>query len=329
MENAANGLLIFTHYGDSEYLQYTLRQATRSNPKIRRVLIGDDKNRATAINAGWEHILFRNLLSSKRDQFNARFRWIQGAEHQAVKGGQDWLRFVFERFYCIETFVSGAGADYFWHFDSDTMIIHDLARYTDPILRMRVDCTTLCHDYCPSGLIMTSFLASYCDTIIKIFSDEELLMSKQRHYDELKPREAYTEMPAFCDHRVSVHAKTVHLASAFTTDCVWFDDCICHADSFETISKAVFSRRPKALRWVNSKVVCQKEGVDFDFATVNCSWVPTRVFEWIELACEGRLDPAGATLSKYIEESKGTALSKLVNGWWRNFVKARSRLVSS
>jgi hypothetical protein len=308
MKSVSTGLVLFTHYGDSEYLSYTLRQATRSNPRMRRVLVGDEKNRETASRAGWEHVMFRHLVSAKRDQFNARFRWVQGPKHQPVKGGQDWLRFVFERFYCLETFVLESGAKHFWHFDSDTMIVHDLERYTGQILSMDVECTTLCHDYCPSGLITTSFLKSYCDGIIRIFGDEDFLAEKQRLYDNVNSAEAYTEMPAFCDHRISAHSKTVHLASAFAADGVWFDDCICHGDSFDTVSPSEMRRKLKALRAIDAKIVCRKEGVDYEFATINCSWVPLRVFEWIGLACEGRLGPEDASLAQYIQVPKKTRL---------------------
>jgi hypothetical protein len=308
MNSVSTGVIIFTHYGDSEYLSFTLRQATLSNPRMRRVLVGDEKNRETASHAGWEHVMFRHLVSAKRDQFNARFRWVQGPRHQPVKGGQDWLRFVFERFYCVEKFVLESGAKHFWHFDSDTMIVHNLDRYTDRILRMDVDCTTLCHDYCPSGLITTSFLRSYCDGIIRIFGDEGFLAEKQQLYDNVNPAEAYTEMPAFCDHRISANSKTVHLASAFAADGVWFDDCICHADSFETVLPSVMRQSPKALRAVGAKIVCGKQGEEYDFATINCSWVPLRVFEWIELACEGRLSSENASLAHYMQVPKKTRM---------------------
>jgi hypothetical protein len=300
--------MVFTHYGDCEYLTYTLRQATLSNPGMRRVLIGDEKNRETAIRAGWEHVMFRDLVSAKRDLFNARFRWVQGPKHQPVKGGQDWLRFVFERFYCLETFILESGAKHFWHFDSDTMVVHDLDRYTVRILNMSVDCTTLCHDYCPSGWITTSFLRSYCDGIIRIFGDESFLAEKQQFYDSVKPAEAYTEMPAFCDHRISANSKTIHLASAFAADGVWFDDCICHADSFETVAPSVMRQSPKALTAVDTNIVCKKHGVDYEFATINCSWVPIRVFEWISLACEGRLSSDNASLANYMQAPSKTRL---------------------
>ena len=86
--------LVFTHYGDSDYLGFTLAQAKSSNPDRRCILLGDDLNQETARSAGWEHVAYRELYSSKRDAFNARFFWIQGASHNPVKGGEDWLRFV-------------------------------------------------------------------------------------------------------------------------------------------------------------------------------------------------------------------------------------------
>jgi hypothetical protein len=301
-------LLIFTHYGNADYLAYTLRQGTRSNPEMRRILIGDEKNRATAIAAGWEHYLLRDLTSKKRDEFNARFRWVQGPKHQPIKGGQDWLRFVFERFYCVATFLSTTGASHFWHFDSDTMILHPLRRYTDEILRQAVACTTLCNDYCPSGLITSPFLDGYCDSMIRFFQDENYLDAKQSIYDSQRPGDAFTEMPAFCDYRTLTGFKTFHLSSAFSSEGVWFDDCICQSDTFVTLPKMGDRRSIKALRSRTGAIVCDRQGKEMEFATVNCSWVPIDVFRWIELAAEKRLPPAMDSLSSFIEVPLGQRL---------------------
>ena len=293
-------LLIFTHYGNSEYLEYTLRQATRSNPTMRCVLIGDEKNQTTALAAGWEHIQLKTLKSAKRDEFNARFRWIQGPLHHPVKGGQDWLRYVFERFFCVASFVKQQKAEHFWHFDSDTMILQELSYFTQHILEKRVACTTLCNNSCPSGLITTSFLDSYCDSIVKVFRNEIMLSKMQAEYDSKRPDHAYTEMQAFCDHRDAFKARTLHLACEFIEANVYFDDCICQPHSFETFSTAGGKQSLKALRNQNGTIVARRGKKNISFATVNCSWVPIEVFQWIECIMEGKGSSVPHSLSQHL-----------------------------
>jgi hypothetical protein len=139
-------ILIFTHYGNSFYLPFTLSQASASNPNAHRILIGDSTNSTVAIEYGWDHIDLTELRSAKRDAFNAAFYWVQGSHHNPVRGGKDWLRYVSERFFVIENFCHTQKIEHFWHFDSDTMILHDLACYEHDILEKRIDCTTLCNN---------------------------------------------------------------------------------------------------------------------------------------------------------------------------------------
>src|SRR5262245_25312256 len=123
--------IIFTHYGITDYLAYTLRQATRTNPDKPRILVGDSANHQIALANGWMHTDINSLGSTKRDMFNARFRWVQGKHHVPVKGGKDWLRYVFERFFVIEEFLNRNNVKSFWHFDSDTMILMPLTSFED------------------------------------------------------------------------------------------------------------------------------------------------------------------------------------------------------
>jgi hypothetical protein len=300
-DNAA--LIIFTHYGDTDYLRYTLRQVTKTNREMRRVLIGDEHNRKTTISSGWEHYLLDDFPSEKRDLFNARFRWIQGPLHNPIKGRRDWLRFVFERFFCVETFLLTAGYSHFWHFDSDTMILHRLDEYASDIEELGVECTTLCNDICPSGLIKSSFLSSYNDWMIDSFRDPEELRLRQKEYDEERPAEAYTEMPAFCEFRSKSGRKTVHLATAFQARRVRFDDYVCQEHSFDTFQSDITKQTFKALRSDFGRVVCTHNGDEIEFATINCSWAPIAVYEWIEMAAGQSLPPNMRQLRDYMRES--------------------------
>lgn len=275
--------LIFTHYGDPDYLAFTLAQAKASNPDRRCVLLGDDLNKDTACSAGWEHVEYRNLRSSKRDAFNARFFWIQGISHNPVKGGEDWLRFVSERFFCLEAFLINQKVGSFWHFDSDTMILHDLSRYERELADSGFEAFTLCNDACPSGYIQTALITAFCKSMIEDYEDKNFVRTSLRDFRHLAPTNAYTEMEAFCRFREKYSVNTTQLSSFFSDRNVWFDDCICQDHGFQFVNAPKLGKKIK--NFYSSKggsVCCQKiDKSVYEFATVNCSWVDIDVYAWL------------------------------------------------
>ena len=72
-------IVIFTHYGNSEYLFYTLGCAKKTNADARLIFLGDEFNRSVAVSAGWEFHQFTDYLGSDLDQLFLRvFKHIQG-----------------------------------------------------------------------------------------------------------------------------------------------------------------------------------------------------------------------------------------------------------
>lgn len=53
-------IIIFSHYGFSSFLKYTLACARFTNPKARLIFLGDENNRSVACQEGWEHYLFKD-----------------------------------------------------------------------------------------------------------------------------------------------------------------------------------------------------------------------------------------------------------------------------
>ena len=275
--------LVFTHYGDPDYLAFTLAQAKASNPERRCILLGDDLNQETARSAGWEHVEYRELCSSKRDAFNARFFWIQGISHNPMKGGEDWLRFVSERFFCLEAFLINERIDSFWHFDSDTMILHDLSAYERELADSGFDAFTLCNDACPSGYIQTALIAEFCKSMIEDYEDKNFIRASLQDFRRLGPAHAYTEMEAFCRYREKCSVKTARLSSFFSDRNVWFDDCMCQDHGFQFVNAPRLGKKIKNFYSDKSGRICcqQVDGTSYEFATINCSWVSTDVYAWI------------------------------------------------
>lgn len=280
--------IIYTHYGVCGYLPTVLRQNRRSNPEKCCILIGDESNRGLAERNGWCHIDMDEIVSPRRDQFNATFRWIQGREHGPVKGRRDWLRYVFERFFIIEQVLQSLWEDdfdrqVFWHFDSDTMILGDLLPFDKLRDRNSLDCTTLCNGICPSGLVRGRLLRRYCDYILEIFSDNRALIEEQAKYDHGPPGHAFTEIVVFARLCEQGAVRAARLGQLVESQGYWFDDCICQGEGgFSMAYGEIAGCTIKDLRKCGQKVVCWKENTELTFVTVNCSWVPQEAFDWLE-----------------------------------------------
>ena len=295
--------LVFTHYGNPDYLAFTLAQAKASNPERRCILLGDDLNQEVARSAGWEHVEYRELCSSKRDAFNARFVWIQGTSHNPVKGGEDWLRFVSERFFCIETFLISEKINSFWHFDSDTMILHDLSKYEQVLAESGLDAFTLCNNACPSGYIRTRLISAFCSSMVEDYEDKNFVRTSQMKFRSLAPSHAFTEMMAFCRFREKASLRTAQLSSFFSGQGVWFDDCICQDHGFQLVNAPKLGKQIKNLYRIDGGAVCcqKMDGTVHEFATVNCSWVGIDVYAWL---ASGRFTPAsGVKLVNILRKS--------------------------
>ncbi len=280
--------IIFTHFGNNDYLKYTLKQAKMSNPSKDLFLLGDSSNKIVAIENGWEHVMLKDLTSKKRDEFNARFYWVKGPRHNPVKGGKDWLRFVSERFFAIETFLIERDINIFWHFDSDTMILEDLRTFEDRLINADIECTTLCNGFCPGGFVRRQFIINYSSSMIEDYKDDKFLSEQQYEFSNLNKDYAFTEMRAFIRYlEKSKSPKPPRMCSFFEDQSIWFDDCICQDHNFQTaIGEKGSAILFKNLFFNKDGIFCRrkKTGVPFKFATVNCSWVSNKVFVWVQNA---------------------------------------------
>jgi hypothetical protein len=76
----------------------------------------------------------------------------------------------------------------------------------------------------------------------------------------------------------------LHLASCFSKDSVWFDDCVCQDHGFEAVYVEKLGCTIKDLVTSGAQIIGKKNGRQMSFATINCSWVPIEVFQWVEQA---------------------------------------------
>lgn len=272
--------IIFSHYGNVDYLAKSLLCSSITNPTKRKILIGDASNKYTALVNGWEHVLFQDVKSPVRDDFNKNFVYVRGKHHSIRKNDGDWLKFVFERWYIIQQFCKQEGIERFWHFDSDVMVLEDL-RVFEPDLINNFAYTTQCNGMCLNGMVGLDILTGFCLYTTALFQDKEFIALQQLEFDTLNPAYAFTEMRAFEKYASSseCHGKGQHLAGSFTG--WWFDDCICQDHQFE-MENCLLAQRPiKKILFDSGGFYGRRLGVDFRFGALNLSWVPTLLFDWV------------------------------------------------
>jgi len=283
--------IIFTHYGRSDYLLRTLECITITNPESQRVLIGDDDNKCLALSAGWEHIHLDAISSDLRTRFNAVYRQVQGIKHNPLKNGKDWLRYVFERWFVVAGYCRAEGIRQFWHFDSDVMVVEDLTRFGDDLRQNKIVFTRQCNDTCLNGFVSSSVVEDFCEYMIRLFNNPALLESQQLEFDTLHPDFAFTEMRAFDMYSKVTGYQGCHLEQAING--WWFDDCICQDDGFAMKRLGHFGECVKRVHFDGSRFYGHRRGERVNYAAINCSWVPTEVFDWILNRVKRRvLDPS-------------------------------------
>jgi hypothetical protein len=272
--------IIFSHYGNIDYLAKSLLCASITNPAKRKILIGDRSNKYTAIANGWEHVAMDEIGSSLLEEFNRSFVYVRGKYHVINKNDGDWLRFVFKRWYIIQKFCEDNQIERFWHFDSDVMILEDL-RLFEPSLVSNFSYTTQCNAMCLNGMVGLKTLTEFCEFTISLFENKEFIAAQQHEFDTVNPGYAFTEMRAFEKYAASssCSGKGVHLAAAFKG--WWFDDCICQDHDFVMENCALAQRPIKQIAFHDGAFWGRRFGEELRFAILNLSWVPTALFDWV------------------------------------------------
>ena len=301
--------LIFTHYGYQNYLEYTLLCVRKTNPNARLILLGDQFNADVTVRHGWEHYLFDNYISRFHDRFSKVFCHVQGSGHNPIKSNRDWLKYVFERWFFIESFLERESIDRFWHFDTDTMILQDLQVHQQNL--DWADFTVQCNNTCLNGLIRSVVVSEFCLHICELFENSEFISGQQHEFDTVNPGYAFTEMRAFDHYKQATSRPWAHLLT-YQNDEI-FDDCICQKHGFKMRSlpsgelvKELFSRR--------GKIYGMQEDSEVAFVSLNLSWVPDYLFVWVLEALSADLRIQKVRVSIYLR-ARGFArkIKRLVN----------------
>ena len=270
--------ILFTHYGYSEYLSYTLNCANRTNGKTRRIFLGDALNRAVAQKYGWVHHKIQEYQSAKLEKFQSVFRHIKGHDHPIMLNGQDWLRYVFARWFYVEEFLLRNGIEKFWHFDSDTMLLTDLREYPE---RINYDFTTQCNGTCLNGLIRTQVVSEFNDHTIGMFQNKEKMMEWEE-YMKNHPTHSFNEMASFHEYQKTCRHTGVHLMRWSENEV--FDDAIRQEHGFEMRTYSAFGSTEYRIKNIfkdKAGFFGIREGKKVRFLSLNLSWCNEKLFQWV------------------------------------------------
>lgn len=268
-------MIVFCHYGDAPYLRHTLAAARRTNPDRAVVLLGDGANEATAARAGVRHAPFeRYAYGEDWETFDRVFRPVQGRLHRQHRGGRDWLRFVFERWFFVRNLAESEGAAPFWHFDSDVLITLALAQFEGALAG--VDCTAQCNGGCLNGYVAgPGVAASYVRHINALFERPAYLAAQQREFDEVNPSYAFTEMRAYEAWREETGVAVRPLTAPISGTA--FDDGLCFSAGYETERLRSGQEVKRVHLGESGSFWCRHEasGRWDRLGALNFSWVPS------------------------------------------------------
>ncbi len=262
-----NSPIIFIHFNDSGYLEYTLKSALKFNPNKRVILLGDKSNEYYK-KLGIEHYHFADFGESEEIKtFDKVYKFIAGSSQRK----KPWTNFVFKRWFYLYNFVKQNKIQSFWTFDSDTLIFTDLSKYEKQLSDF--DCTSQCNGNCMNGYIGNlNVVKGYLDKINELFQRPEYL-EKQRKEVEQHPDWAFTEMRAFATFIQENHPKVARLERIVNNEI--FDECVCQKDGMETEDK--FGKTIKKLYFKDGKIYTKQKSSNelVKVSTLNMSWVPT------------------------------------------------------
>ena len=279
MSQSINISLIFVHYGKTSYLRQNLVAAARANPTIRKFLLGDHTNRLSARSVA-EFVDFQTLrCNEERAAFDAVFTPIQGERHRFNKlgGMENWLRFVFLRWFFICELLRREQIERFWTFDSDTLILAPLAIRAERFAGY--ESTTQCRDCCLNGFIGSrSLVERYINCIVELFKDQQYL-DRQRERLKQQAGLAFNEMDAFCEFRRRESVRTFHAAQPLEGE--FFDDALAYDTNFEPSPHKIKSQIVVKRLWRSPEGALYAKHLESGrfvrMVTCNLSWLPDYV----------------------------------------------------
>lgn len=228
MKDIVTPPIIFIHYGDCNYLEYSLKSAKLFNPQKRVILIGDKLNKYYERKFNIEHYFFNDYLNfAKLSKLKKAYKIVGGADFEKMnkaKGGKDWTEFNFLKWGVLYNFISKSEIDNFWTFDTDTLIVSDLIKYEKHY--KDYDYTIMNNLDQLQGLVNNiEYLKHFVDLAIELLNNEEYLNELKKTDFKENPMWGFTMMRVFRELSIRKNPNIIHLNKIIQNSV--FDECIC------------------------------------------------------------------------------------------------------
>jgi hypothetical protein len=269
--------IIFMHYGDAPHLEFTFRAALSFNQQKDVILLGDEHNKKYE-QLGVKHFYFKDLNTSDEiKRFHQVFKIVR---HRDFGMDTRWIKFVTERFFYLNEFVSKNKISGFWTFDTDNLILTDLSLQEQKF--QTYDYTTQNHGMSMQGFIHNgAALAAYVKAINTLFTDVRYVEKKQIKFS--REVGALTEMDLYLSFSEKTNFRSIPLNSIIDQET--FDDHITIPNDMEMHTSSAQGYRPV------KKIYASENGDIFyrhlptqsfvKVNTIDMSWTPLYLFQTI------------------------------------------------
>lgn len=166
--------ILFVHWGNSDYLKYSIYQARHFNPESRIILLGDKSNNK------YKSIEHYNLAeySNSADNFERIYKHMCSFSYY-------YVLFWFKRWFIIKDFLQrNDDISNFIIIDSDVLIYCNVSEAFHPFLNNKI---TIHGKRGPHVTYMKNknTIIEFCDFIVKLYTDKTLfknLLDTYEHY---------------------------------------------------------------------------------------------------------------------------------------------------
>ena len=273
--------IIFIHFGDRDYLPYTLSCARKFNPDTPIYLLGDDANEKYKDIVS--HDYYSRYEPDDFHRFRKKFRYISNMGDNPFH--QKMRFFCIARWFRIYEFMRQKGINEAWHFDSDTFICRDLSlwgklfpEYEMTIINKISGCVA-----CINSL---SALKKYMDLVLKLFCDKDFITNQTQIAKNNKNHYALCDMTIWREYRKAgnVLGEASKIINNETFDPMWLQDRASQLNKgpvWETEQK--FEKRGKRITFTDGIPYCHHIPTQqlIRMNTLNLSWTYLGFKKWV------------------------------------------------
>ena len=316
--------IVFVHYGDSYYLQYSLKTAKLFNPNKEIILLGDKSNKKYK-SFGLKHLCFDDYIQTEDvKEFNSVFKLIGGNK---FVGGEKWTRFNFLKIFALKNLMYDLNLKNLWIFDSDVLIIDDLKNHEHKFLSYEY--TYHNDNFVAQGLINSiEFLERVTQFFILKFKDEKFLQKNIKDFVK-EPTYGLTYMRFFKSYNENCKVKALRLNKIINNET--FDECLFYGMEYEKYKIKPFHFRMKQVFFNSDGYIYLKRKENGNYVrcvVMNLSWVGPYLFK--------RIYKQGLkAFKKKTNKNKFKLMdlnSSVINKWsnrFKNFIKNPKRVLKN